>query len=830
MIKNKDGAAALRLAMLFATSALSFSLLTSVAAQAQAQTKITTFDIPAQSLGSALAAFSQAAGVDVVYGAALPSVASPGVKGELSSAEALSRLLTGTGLTYRFTSANSVTLSPAPTTGRAIQLGAVRIEGAQGEGQAAAPPPSSDPGATEGSRSYAARIASTSTKLQLSPRETPQSITVVTRQQIEDRNFITMDEALETATGVTGSVAANFGQVNFISRGFNLGFQVDGVPTIGGSTGGYTPNLAIFDRVEIQRGASGLVSGRGDPGGVANLVRKRPRAQPSLDVVLNAGSWNYRRAEVDVSTTLREGARGRLVAAYEDRETFRDGESNKRPLLYAIVEADLTPDTVLTVGGSYEESKLDGFVPYGLPRYSDGRDLKLPRSSRGIAPNWTSGHFEASNLFAGLEHRLTERWTFKAVGEWQRWDQTFVTVDTRGAVNPSTLMGPKYNYLAGRYGEAPETKAFDASMTGEVTAFGRSHQLVFGGFYSDYLYKDATYQEAAVTQVTQTIFDFNPGSIAAPVFPDEAIDTTETSTKQSGVYGVARLNVSDPLKVILGARLSTVKNGYLDRADPSAASSDKESNVFTPYGGLIYDLNDHWSAYASYAEIFQPQATLFTAAGERLAPITGGNYEAGVKGSFHDGALNIAMSTFRMLQTNRSQLDPDNPAPCLGSPAGGDCYIAEGKVRAQGFEAEVSGQLRPGWEVIASYAYTNTQYRRDRTATGAASANQGKTFSTTTPDHVARIWSTYALGDWSFGGGVNYQSEVYRNDGIYRISQGAYALVNLRLGYKVDEHWSAAVNVNNLTDKTYYQRLGTLRNGSRYGEPRSVVATLRASF
>ncbi|MGA1810300.1 MULTISPECIES: TonB-dependent siderophore receptor [Sphingobium] len=754
--------------------------------------------------------------------------------GTMSAAEALSRILARSGLTYRFTGANSVTLEAAPEAADgAVQLGPVRVEGAGSIGAGLAASPASDMLATEGSRSYTTRGAVTSSKLPLTLRETPQSVTVITRQQIEDRNFITIDDAIEAATGMSATTA-NLGSNTFNARGFSVGnTQIDGIPGAGGTTGGYTPNTAMFDRIEIVRGAAGLVTGTGNPGGVVNLVRKRPLAEPRYGLVVQAGSWNQYRAEADISVPVTDWLRVRGVAAYEDRKYFYDLQHAKKPLFYGIAEIDVTPTTLFTVGGSYEDNRTDSFFNSGLPLYSDGTDPGLPRSSRGLAPGWNFFDVKATNIFASVEQQLGGSWKAKITVNRQHWDQTYVAPNINAAINPATGIGPRLTSSVTKFFNPRDRLGFDGQVSGEASLFGRVHELMFGASYASETVEDPKTAIATIVPVSQSIFDADPWATAAPVFGTASFTGRYSKTEETGLYGVARLNLADPLKVILGGRLSTYKT--TSRASLTADYEyTKESNVFTPYGGIIYDFAKNWSLYASYADIFRVQNTLYTVAGDPLEPAIGANYEAGIKGEFYDGKLNTSFALFRIIESNRSQQDPDNPEPCAGSPTGGACYIADGKVRGQGFEAEMSGEVIPGLQIMAGYTYVNTKYLRDRTATGTPSTNEGLAFNTTTPKHLLRVWATYKLpGELdrlTIGGGINAQSRIYRLSGIYTIEQKAYALLSARIGFDLNDDIKLAVNANNLLDKTYYQRIGTLASDNRYGERRSVMFNARFTY
>lgn len=691
---------------------------------------------------------------------------------------------------------------------------------------------------TEGSGSYTTGAMNTAAKLPMSIRETPQTVSVITRQEIEDRNIVTLDEAMETAVGVVSSTA-NFNRISYTARGFAItDNMIDGIPAVGNAYAGYVPNLAFFDRVEIIRGGAGLTYGGvslvGSAGGTVNLVRKRATADSQISTVVRRGSFNNNYVELDGSSALNESGtlRGRLVASYEDRETFIDLENSRKPAFYGIFTADLGERTTASLGGSIE--RYDGnFAPYGLPRYTDGGDLGLPRSSRGLAPAYNKYYTDVDSLFGEVEHRFNDRWTLKAVANYQEREQGGLTINTTGAVNRATLLGPTYGATSSDSSAPDERRAADIILSGSFDAFGRVHEVAFGGTWAETENGRSRSASGPAPAATQSIFNFDPFLLPRPALGPATLSATGSTATTSGIYAMTRLSVADPLKVILGARVSTVENETHNFVT-GANTGNKESDVFTPYAGVVYDVSTHWSAYASYADIFRPQNTLFTANGDPLDPVVGANYEVGVKGEHYDGRLNTTLALFRIEETNRSQVDPGNLTPCAGSPTLGDCYIAEGKVRGEGFEAEVAGELLPGWQMTAGYTFVETEYLRDRTRTGAPSANEGKSFRTTTPKHLFRVWTTYqlpgALSQWSVGGGINTQSEIYSLSNNIRYEQEGYTLLNARVGYDLSEHWSLSLNVNNLLDEKYYQRLGTVISGNRYGEPRAVLVGLRGKW
>lgn len=246
--------------------------------------------------------------------------------------------------------------------------------------------------ATDGTGSYTTGAVSIGKGAPQSLRETPQSVSVVTRQVMDDNNLNSLSKVLEDTPGITFQYR-NFGGHVYTSRGFSLlaeSFLVDGIGGQGYQiTGWMQPDMAIYDRVEVLRGASGLLVGAGQPGGAVNLVRKRPTADNKFSITTRAGSWDQYRVDLDGSGKLNDSGtlRGRMVAAYDDSGSYLDGRDSRTPLLYGIVEADLSDDTTLTMSLRRQEQVINGYSIYGLPRYSNGQSLGLSRSTN-LAQKW----------------------------------------------------------------------------------------------------------------------------------------------------------------------------------------------------------------------------------------------------------------------------------------------------------------------------------------------------------------------------------------------------------------------------------------------------------
>ncbi|PXB88220.1 TonB-dependent siderophore receptor [Pseudomonas aeruginosa] len=650
-------------------------------------------------------------------------------------------------------------------------------------------------------------------KVPLKPRELPQSASVIDHECLEQQNLFSLDEAMQQATGVTVQPFQLLTTAYYV-RGFKVdSFELDGVPALLGNTASSPQDMAIYERVEILRGSNGLLHGTGNPAATVNLVRKRPQREFAASTTLSAGRWDRYRAEVDVGGPLSASGnvRGRAVAAYEDRDYFYDVADQGTRLLYGVTEFDLSPDTLLTVGAQYQH--IDSITNMaGVPMAKDGSNLGLSRDTY-LDVDWDRFKWDTYRAFGSLEQQLGGGWKGKVSAEYQEADSRLRYAGSFGAIDPQTgdggqLMGAAYKFKSIQ-------RSLDANLNGPVRLFGLTHELLGGVTYAQGETRQDTARFLNLPNTPVNVYRWDPHGVPRPQIGQYTSPGTTTTT-QKGLYALGRIKLAEPLTLVVGGRES-----WWDQDTP--ATRFKPGRQFTPYGGLIWDFARDWSWYVSYAEVYQPQADRQTWNSEPLSPVEGKTYETGIKGELADGRLNLSLAAFRIDLENNPQEDPDHPGP-----PNNPFYISGGKVRSQGFELEGTGYLTPYWSLSAGYTYTSTEYLKD------SQNDSGTRYSTFTPRHLLRLWSNYDLPwqdrRWSVGGGLQAQSDYSVDYRGVSMRQGGYALVNMRLGYKIDEHWTAAVNVNNLFDRTYYQSLSNPNWNNRYGEPRSFNVSLRGAF
>ena len=805
---------ALTLRSMLLAGATSVSLASAAAQAAEASSR--HYELAAGPLEESLNSFAQVAGISLPFDPALvQGKRAPALRGDYAVQDGLERLLAGSGLTVTRTASGNYLLIARSQNGDALELGATTISGL-GLGST-----------TEHSGSYTTGAMQTATKLPLSLRETPQSVTVITRQRMDDQGMRSLDDVVQATPGLRLS-AARPANSEFFARGFPItNLMFDGLPTTYNADWVATADLAPYDRVEVVRGATGMMQGAGNPSAAINMVRKRPTQAFQASVTGSAGSWDNYRSELDVSGPLNDSAsvRGRIVGAYNDKGSYQDYAGRERGVFYGISEFDLTDSTTLTVGAS-DQNDNNNINWGGLPVNPDGSHMGFSRSQT-FGYSWSHQDVENKTVFVELDQRFDNDWRLH-LGASKNWSEFKMMGGVLERNNDATYRQRIFNQ-----NRDFDQSTYDVYATGPFTLLGREHELVVGASKRQ-LKTEAT--GGTVFVDVPDINRFNPGGLARPNVPD--IYSIDDKVDQEGLYLTTRWNLADPLKVILGARLDWYDaTAIYDQINDQYYTSGKTKVVrnVTRYAGVIYDLDDNHSVYASYTDIFQPQ-TEKDGQGKGIEPITGENYEVGIKGEYFGGALNASASLFQIDQLNRAAEVAD-ASLCKVIPVGSyGCYEAAGKVRSQGIEFEINGALTPNWQVGAGYTFAQAKYEKD-----ADKAKEGRLFDTDLPRHMFKASTTYQLqGDlkqWRVGANLYSQSATFNKGsnvfGNYHVEQEAYALVGLMAGYQVNKHLDTQLNINNVFDKKYYQGIASNSTWSPYdvfGDPRNLMVTAKYSF
>lgn len=781
-----------------------------VPAHAQSGAAI-AFDLPAGSLDATLTEIARLSRTVVSYDPQLVrGLQAPAVTGVYTVDAALRQALSGSGLEPAHAADGTLTLRRVPAV-QTTTLAPVTVSGML--------PPTDTRG------TYVVQATNSATRLTLSPRETPQSVTVVTRQRMDDQSMKNLDDVLQATTGI--SVVQNGSERSvYQARGQLIdNLQIDGVPANISNAYSFDainkPTTEIYDRVEVVRGATGLLEGAGNPAASINLVRKRPGMETQGVLSVSAGSWDDYRTMLDVSSPLNEAKtlRGRAVMAYTDAGSFKEKAGKENQLFYGILEADLAPATTVTAGFSYQKDRNQGYDWSGLPTQADGSFYPMSRKT-ALVGDWNYLNKRNTNLFADLKHEFGNGWRFTVAGNWLSAKSDFLGNYTQRTDGDTFTLNPRlFQYDDTQWG-------VDAYASGPFQLLGRQHELVVGASTrkDDFDYhggRDASYRYLVDMN---DLAAFDP---PAPTGLDAHMWQYNITQKQQGIYTAGRFSLTDSTTFILGARMSWFEFDRFAQTTVRTESRYEQRGKVTPYAGVVQDLNENLSAYASYTEIFKPQENIGVDGGV-LPPMTGQNYEIGLKGEFMDRRVNAALALFQTDQKGRADLIQDSD---LCPPGIFSCYRAAEKVRNRGVDVEINGAITPAWNVSLGYTYTQSKY-----AQGPLS---GQTFASTYPRHLLKVSTDYRLPDrWNklrVGGSVYAQSGIFNastpdEDEEYKISQGAYTLVGLHAVYDVNKNLAVQFNVDNLFDRHYYQSVGNTNYWNYFGQPRTFRLAVRATF
>ncbi|MHA6721116.1 TonB-dependent siderophore receptor [Sphingomonas sp. RS6] len=648
---------------------------------------------------------------------------------------------------------------------------------------------------------------SSATGLALTPRETPQSITIIDRQRLDDFALTNINDVLDQAVGINVERVES-DRTYYNSRGFDVtNFQVDGIglPMPYGIQYGDL-DTALFQRIETVRGANALMTGVGNPSATINYVRKRPTDSLQASATLQASSWNRWRGEADVSVPLTDTVAVRAIYAHEDRDSYLDYNHVTRNVYGLIARWNVTPQLTATVGYSRQENNADGVLWGALPlTYSDGSRIPYARSASTSAP-WTYWDTTDQRAFGELAYDLGRGWQAKAVFTYINNKQTAKLLYAYGSVDKATGLG--LNGLGGYYPSEIDQYLGDFTASGPFQLFGREHQLAFG--VSAGRLDDRQWQGSATsTIVYPAVPNLNSVSIAEPDFTPAVLEADD-NTNVTRAYGAAHLNLTDRLKAVVGGSATWLKaDGISYGADQYRKNSD-----VSPYVGATFDLTPHVSLYASYTNIFNPQ-TEVDANARRLDPVTGTSIEGGLKTEWFDGQLYVTASLFRAKQkglaTAAGVFGADGPGPV------GTTFYTGVDTTARGFEIELAGQVTDNWTI--SGGYTGLEIEDE-------AGDPARVFIPTKSLKLATTYAVPELRDLKVGAQLRWQNAIRSPD--YTVKQDDYAVLDLMAGMRVVDHVRASINVRNVTDSKY---LGSLMWGQAYyAPPRSVIGSLTFTY
>ncbi|WP_301885694.1 TonB-dependent siderophore receptor [Neisseria uirgultaei] len=661
--------------------------------------------------------------------------------------------------------------------------------------------------ATEKNGDYSSFAATVGTKIPASLREIPQSVSIITNQQVKDRNVDTFDQLARKTPGLR-VLSNDDGRSSVYARGYEYSeYNIDGLPAQMQSINGTLPNLFAFDRVEVMRGPSGLFDSSGEMGGIVNLVRKRPTKAFQGHMAAGFGTHKQYKAEADVSGSLNSdgSVRGRVMAQTVGASPRPAEKNNRHETFYAAADWDINPDTVLGAGYLYQQRHL---VPYnGLPADADGKLPSLPQHAF-VGADWNKFKMHSHDVFADLKHYFGNG-GYGKVG---------MRYSDRKADSNYTFAGSKLNNtgqanVAG-LGTDIKQKAFavDASYSRPFALGNTANEFVIGADYNRFRSTNEQGRSTVASNIALGDFRSVPyvnliqNARAGAHGYKHTLDTENLD--KFGVYGKSTFHPADGLSLIGGGRLGHYKIESGEGDELHKASKTK----FTGYAGAVYDIDGSNSLYVSASQLYTPQTNL-DADGKLLKPRQGNQFEVGYKGSHMDDRLNTRVSFYRLKDKNAAApLNPNNR---------NTRYAALGERVMEGVETEISGAVTPKWQIHAGYSYLHSQIK-------TASNSRDDGIFLLMPKHSANLWTTYQVTPGlTVGGGVNAMSGITSSAGMHA---GGYATFDAMAAYRFTPKLKLQINADNIFNRHYYARVGGTNTFNIPGSERSLTANLRYSF
>lgn len=787
-------------------------------------------------LDEALQELARQSGAQLVFFSQITAGRSaPALTGEYTVAAALIDLLDGSGLTFRQVNERTFQVTP----------GSPRSAGPQGSSgkrldRRRETAPHASPEAMAEVEVIATVEQLVATRIPTPLQEIPQSLSVISAEQIRQQNSFELGDVLRSAPGLATRRQDSLDESAY-SRAYRISsYHVDGggalkpsLNTVALYAG--SPDMGEFDRVEVLRGSDTLFTSNSYAGGAVSLVRKRPLATPTLRTSATVGSWNNYRVELDATGALVDDGslRARTDVVYANRDYFFDSAHLERKKIFAAIEYDFTPTATLTAGGSYQR---DDTLPVAnaLPLYSDGSDPHLPRDT-ALTVDWAFYDTRTSNAYLQYRQRFGNAWNLRINASASRTTVAYALADFGARLDKRTDTIPAPSAYFNVRPDPIMLRTADVTLTGALDWLGMHEVVSIGGDYTRTTRRSNLAAFTIFGGLVRDVLNFDPAAYPDPRAirePDLTIDSRDIEE----LYGAfASLQVDlGAWSVTGGARVG----GNWDRSTGTVRISTFEfpdlrvefgsSRVITPYAALLYRINQNLSWYGSFADVYRSQrGRMERADGTLVGPEHGVNVETGLKGVWRDGTLNASLVAYDIAQRNAVIQDPSVP------PSQNCCYLGV-TGHSRGAELEVDGAFGSGWLIGSGYTY-NLNEAPDRGIP-----------TTSTPRHLLKIWTSKRLPEawarWTVGGALRAQTPARGNlffscsvqlqtcTGEEATGMRAYAVLDLRAGFDIDPNWRVALSVNNVLDKRYYLSQSTPAQSVWYGEPRNFMFRIDAEF
>ncbi|WP_407362355.1 TonB-dependent siderophore receptor [Pseudomonas luteola] len=635
---------------------------------------------------------------------------------------------------------------------------------------------------------YRATRSASATRTDTAIHETPQSISVVPRQVVEDIGATRLEDALDYAGGIErGNNFGGQGLTEFLVRGFSTqefyrnGFAVNrGYPNM--------PDASTIERLEVLRGPASMLYGRGDPGGTFNIVSKQPQADRKTVLGSQFNTQGLRRGTLDTTGALDENAEFtyRLNLVAEGSDSFRDHVESERYNVAPVLRWQLSDRTAVILEGDYLHNRHP--MDRGVTRYATQagqlpRDRFLGEEDAGKLRN------ENATTQLRLEHQLNDDWAIRGGVQYLDGSLDGGAVENNGLAADGRTIGRNYSERTLEWDDI----AFQTNVEGHFKTAGFAHTLLAGIEYDDFNYT------SFIRRSSGSVSAF-PLDLYAPVYGQPLPALTRTTThddenlKSYALYLQDQVELTDRLKAQVGARLERFEQQYTNYLSASG-SWEQAHNAVSPRFGLVYDLTDSLAVYANTARSFKPNRGADRSS-QAFDPEKGIAYETGIKYDVPEHDLSITAALFHITKENVLTSDP------LDS----NYQIAEGEVRSRGFDLSLAGNITPQWRVIGGYAYVDAEVTKSTTSTmptGSRLAN--------VPKHSVNLLNTYEfdsglLSGLGVGVGLKYVGDRKGSTSSTAFDMSSYTVVDLLAYYPLTDRIRLNLNLDNVFNEEYDER------------------------
>ncbi len=635
---------------------------------------------------------------------------------------------------------------------------------------------------------YRATRSASATRTDTAIHETPQSISVVPAQVVEDIGATRLEDALDYAGGVErGNNFGGQGLTEFLVRGFSTqefyrnGFAVNrGYPNM--------PDASTLERIELLRGPASMLYGRGDPGGTFNIVSKQPQAERRTVLGSQVNTDGLRRGTLDTTGALDESAAFtyRLNLVAEGSDSFRDHVESERYNIAPVLRWQLSDDTALILEGDYLHNRHP--MDRGLTRYPNqagdlSRDRFLGEESAGKLTN------QNATTQLRLEHQLDSQWMLRGGIQYLDGSLDGGAVENNDLAADGRTVGRNYSERWLNWNDL----AVQANLEGHFDAAGLAHTLLLGVEFDDFNYDSQIDRSGGATS------DF-PIDLYDPVYGQPLPALTRTTTyddenlKSYAFFLQDQIALTERLTAQVGARLERFEQRYENKLTP-AGSWEQAHNAVSPRFGLIYDLTEELAVYANTSRSFKPNRGADRSS-QAFDPEKGIAHEVGIKYELPEHDLSVTAALFHITKENVLTSDP------LDS----NYQVAAGEARSRGFDISVAGNITPQWRVIGGYAYVDAEV----TESSSASMPAGTRLANV-PRHSFNLLDTYEFAEGPLAGlgvgmGVKYVGDRKGGATSTAFDMDAYTTVDLLAYYPLTERVRLNLNLNNLFDEEYEER------------------------